>query len=151
MPRKDAGGDTRTPARVVHSQKNKARVVELRMQRMHFEDIGKALDPPVSKARAWQIYQQALAEIPAVHVEEHRAEQLLLIDAAINNLLPVAQGIGMDGRPVANRDRIEAWNTIGKFLEREAKMMGIDAPSQLSITVDSVQAEIDRLMKELEA
>lgn len=125
----------------IATAERRARVVELRRQRMSFAEIGEAMG--VSLQRAHAIYREALAAIPAQHVEEHRAEELALIDDAIANLLLIAKD---HDRP---RTAVEAWTSIRGWAERKAKLLGLDAPAQLVLTMDTIEAEIRRLEAEL--
>lgn len=133
----------RTAQRLTAAEK-RAQVVAMRRERASFEEIGRALG--VSKQRVHAIYKKALAEIPAGEVEEHRAEQLALIDAAIRDLLPLARD---HSRP---RSAVESWNAIARYIELEARLLDL-FPAVKSrvqvITEDMVQAEIERLSAEI--
>src|ERR1035441_3982933 len=105
----------------------RAEVVRLRRSRLRFDEIGQTLG--VTKERAWKIYQEALAAlhapdalpaIPAQDVEEHRAEELMLIDDAIRGLLPIARD------RQHTRTAVEAWSAIRGWAERKAKLLGLD-------------------------
>lgn len=126
----------------VTAKERRAQVVALRRRRATFEQIGRALG--VSKERAWKLYQEALAEIPAAHVDEHRAEELILIDDAIADLLKVARD---HDRP---RTAVEAWNSIRGWAERKAKLLGLDAPQQIEhFTIDAIDAQLRILKAEM--
>lgn len=130
--------------RTVENEEKVARIVDLRRQRVKWADIAKAVG--VNRARTIELYNRALAEIPAPHVDEHRVEETMLIDDAIEDLLKIAR----DGRNVSARSRIEAWNSIRGWAERKAKLLGLDAPQQV-VTLDKVDQEIAALTKELQA
>jgi methylphosphotriester-DNA--protein-cysteine methyltransferase len=117
------------------------RIVELRRQRATWPDIAKAMGMTSSNVR--KLYNRALAEIPAQHIDEHRAEELTLIDDATANLM----GMALDEK-VSHRSRIEAWNSIRAWAERKAKLLGLDAPTQV-VTIDKVDQEIAALQREL--
>lgn len=121
----------------------KARVVELRRQRVAWAEIAREVG--VNERRAHRLYDEALADIPARHVDEHRAEELLLVDDAVNNLMVIATD-----QYVSPRNRIEAWSTIRAWAERKAKLLGLDAPTQV-VTIDKVDQEIKALERELAA
>src|SRR4051812_24746402 len=76
----------------------------------------------ISVARAHQIYLEALDAVPSRAVEVHRAEGDQLADEAIRDLLTIARD-----NEVTPRSRTEAWRCILSWLERVAKMHGIDA------------------------
>jgi Sigma-70, region 4 len=132
------------PGHRVTAAERRAQVVALRRGRATFDQIGRALG--ISKQRAHELYKQALAEIPAAQVSEHRAEELMLIDDAIRNLMPIARD---HTRP---RSAVEAWNAIRGWAERKARLLGLDAPRRQAIEVitsDVIAAEITRLEAEL--
>lgn len=121
-----------------------AQVVALRRRRLTQDEIARRMG--ISQQRVSQLYRQALAEIPASQIEEHRAEELMLIDDAIADLMPIARD---HDRP---RSAVEAWNAIRGWAERKARLLGLDAPTRNAIEVitsDMVDAEIARLEAEL--
>lgn len=120
-----------------------AKVVELRRQRMHYRDIGAALG--ISVGYAHKLYDMALNDIPARHVDEHRAEELVLIDDAVADLIKIATD-----EKISHRSRIEAWSTIRAWAERKAKLLGLDAPTQ-TVSIDKIDAEIMALSREIDA
>jgi hypothetical protein len=133
----------RDDARITTAER-RSKVIELRRRRMSFAEIGEQLG--VTTQRAHAIYREALAAIPAQHVEEHRAEELTLIDDAIADLLVIAQD---HTRP---RNAIEAWKSIRGWAERKAKLLGLDAPAKFEVlTMDAIDEEIKKLQAELAA
>lgn len=105
-------------------------------------EIGKRMG--ISRQRAQQLYAQALAEIPAAQVEEHRVEELMLIDDAISDLLGLARD---HDRP---RTAVEAWNSIRGWAERKARLLGLDAPERHEyISLDAIDREIAKLNAQL--
>jgi len=122
----------------------RAEVVNRRRIRMTFPEIGKQLG--ITKQRAWTIYQEALAAIPAAHVDEHRAEELMLVDDAIRGLLVIARTAD------SWRTRVEAWTSIRGWAERKAKLLGLDAPQKFEVlTLDQIDREIDLLNQQIAA
>lgn len=123
-----------------------ASVVEWRSEGVPFAEIGRRLE--VSAQRAHQIWEKALADLPAPKLAEHRASQLTLIDAAIRDLLKIARD-----EQVSPRTRVESWTALRGWAERQAKLLGTDSPTRKEITVisqDVVDAEIQKLTAELE-
>src|ERR1700752_1383914 len=108
----------------------RALVVKLRRDRVPFAEIGEKHLGGVSAQRAHQIYRDALDSIPAQQVDEHRAEDLDLIDRATGELLDIAFDPS-----VSPRTRVEAFSALRGWSERRAKLVGYDAPTQ-------VQAEV---------
>lgn len=119
-----------------------ARIVELRRHRLSWNEIAEAVGTPVHIVR--RRYSLALARIPAQSVDEHRAEELVLYDDAVADLMIIARDPA-----VSARTRVEAWSAIRTWCERKAKLLGLDAPTQ-TITVDLVDSEIAKLTTEIE-
>lgn len=69
----------------------------------------------------------------------------MLVDDATADLMIIARD-----EDVSPRTRIEAWSTIRAWAERKAKLLGLDAPTQV-VTIDKVDQEIAALSRELEA
>lgn len=132
----------RTPAQA----ERLAEVVALRRQRLTQDEIARRMG--ISQQRVSQLYRQALAEVPASDVGEHRAEELMLIDDAIANLMPIARD------HTRARSAVEAWNAIRGWAERKARLLGLDAPARQRvevITEDAIDAELERLAAEINA
>lgn len=137
-----AGHSRRTP-----EQAERLREI-VRMRRARFTEDQIAQRLGISQPRVSQLYKQALAEIPAHDVEEHRTEELGLIDDAIRSLMRIALEAGHP------RTSVEAWNAIRGWAERKAKLLGLDAPTRSTvqvITADQIDAEIARLEAEIAA
>src|SRR3954465_2631121 len=124
-----------TRRRTPEAAARRARVVELRRAHWPWADIG--VDLGITAQGAQQLYSAALAEAPVAQLEEHRAEELLLVDAATRALLTLAWD-----RDVPARTRIEAWSTIRAWAERKAKLLGLDASTKVSASILST-AQID--------
>lgn len=129
-------------ARSPDTAERMARIVGLRRTRASWRDI--AEDLGLSIARVRELYAQALVEAPVAEVDEHRAEELVLYDDAVSELLTIARDV-----EVSARTRVEAWTSIRGWAERKARLLGLDAPTQV-VTLDAVDAEIARLSAELE-
>lgn len=119
-----------------------ARIVELRRHRLSWNEIAEAVGAPTHVVR--RRYSLSLARVPAQSVDEHRAEELVLYDDAVADLMIIARDPA-----VSARTRVEAWSAIRTWCERKAKLLGLDAPTQ-TITVDLVDSEIAKLTTEIE-
>jgi hypothetical protein len=95
------------PRMTAEGAQKRARVVELRAQRLSFSEIGAEVG--LTPQRCGQLYAQALAMIPMRNVDEHRAEAGELADQAVRDLLTIA----MDVR-AGLRNRIDAWLAIAR-------------------------------------
>lgn len=130
-----------------------ATVMAMRDSRAPYEEIAAKLK--LSPSRCCQLYKEGLTNHPlsAIKVDEHRMEDLRLIDKAIADLMGIAlqPPPGVEGvKWPAARDRVEAWNAVRGYLERKAKMLGTDAPTQMQVsTIDAIDQEIIKLQAEL--
>jgi Homeodomain-like domain-containing protein len=125
----------------------RARVVELRRDRWTWDAIGDDLG--VSRQRVRQIYDEALNEVTAAQVTEHRHEEGELVDRAVRELLCIAED-----PDVSPRTRVEAWNSIRGWSEYRSKLYGLFAPSKSSVEVltkDAFTADMERMAVELES
>ena len=129
----NAGDDSK-----IRAAEQQTRVVELRRRRRTFAEIGNELG--FTPQRAHQIYCQALAAVPALQVDQHRAEELTLIDDAISGLWDIAHDTD---RP---RTAVEAWNSIRGWTERRARLLGLDAPQRVSIEAQHLGDSIGDLL-----
>jgi len=123
-----------------------SQIIEYRRCRVPNSEIAKNLG--ISAARVGQLYRRALADYPltAMSIDEHRAEENDLIDAAIRELMVIA----FDHRSMP-RSRIDAWLAIERFMERRAHMLGIDAPTRSEVvTLGALDMEIQKLEAELD-
>lgn len=96
-----------------------------------------------------RLYRQALAAHPLTYmaIDEHRAEEVDLIDAAIRELMCIAYDPKMSAR-----SRIDAWLAMERWAERKSKLLGLDAPTKHEITtIGQIEVEIQRLEAELNA
>ena len=139
MPTRESRG---VPARL-NAAERRARVIEMRRNRMPFDEIGAALG--ISKQGAWNIYQTALREIPAASIALHRAEETALADEAIRDLLLIAR----DHRK-SPRTSVEAWNSIRGWSEHLARILGMNAAMKVEVSAD-VRIQILALAAELGA
>lgn len=94
-------GRRRTPAQAERMRQ----IVELRRRRVPVSEIAAQLG--ITPGRVSQIYSDALRELPAASVAEHRAEETALADDAVRALLGIA---GSD--KASPRTRVEAWSSI---------------------------------------
>jgi hypothetical protein len=134
-PPHNPGDDT-----AITAAEKRTQVVALRRQRLTFAQIGARMG--FTPQRAHQLYIQALKSVPVLEVTQHRAEQLALIDEAISHLLPLAKT-----GPVEHR--VSAWNAIRGWAEREAKLLGTDSETKVSlsggVTYEIVGVPVDQL------
>jgi hypothetical protein len=82
--------DHRTPAEIEDSERRKAEVLRLRRRMMTFEEIGQRLNPPVSRQRVKQIYDEALADVVAPELTAFRAEHREVLEEVMRQAWDVA-------------------------------------------------------------
>jgi hypothetical protein len=139
------------------SAQRKARIIEMRAQRLTWREIGRRED--ITAPRAHRIYNDALADYPVTALAEARHEESELIDAAVRDLMSIAandaeyEDAKGNMRPVVSaRTRVEAWSAIRGWSEHRAKLYGLYAPSRSTVDVvthDSLAEEMQRLAAEL--
>ncbi|TJZ55603.1 hypothetical protein FCH28_09700 [Streptomyces piniterrae] len=108
--------------------------------RLQFREIADRLGCDVKTAHdAWKRARATYGKDAAAHLDAWRGEQLAVLDAIIDGLMPKA--IAGDAR---------AAEVIIKALERTAKTIGSDAPIRANVTVtDEMTARIKALAEEL--
>ncbi|MGH7743293.1 MAG: hypothetical protein ACREQ5_00525 [Candidatus Dormibacteria bacterium] len=123
----------------LESTQRRERIIKMRRARLTWDAIGKR--EGISGQMVGRIYQEALAEIPIHQIDEHRAEEMDLIDLATNRLMALAADT-----TVTPRTRIEAWNSICRWAEHKAKLLGLLAPQKVQVmSMDALDAEIAEL------
>ena len=115
-------------ARIATAER-RANVVEMRREKMTWDEIGKALG--VSMQRAHQIYLDALRDIPAKQVDQHRAEAAELAATAIDDLLLIARE---HNQP---RTSVEAWSSVRGWADFLATVLGTKASTKVDATVST--------------
>ena len=131
------------PLDKIEAAERRERVMEMRRRSMTFASIGKELG--VSAPRAYQIFQEALKEVPAAQVREHRTEQIELIETEIAGLMEAAK------ESTSISDIVNVSNSIRKWLERKARLLGLDMPVvHVNVEGGTVNYKIDGVdMKDL--
>lgn len=141
--------------RTLEGAELRAEVIRLRRDRLPFSEIGRRLG--FTGQRAGQLYRQALAEIPAQQLEEHRAEELQELEFLSASALEVLHRRHVtvsNGRVVSLGDApieddapvLAAIDRLLKIQERKARLLGLDAPARHEVvTLDAIDAEIARL------
>lgn len=144
-------GGERVPGQMLDAAERRARVADMRRQRMSFTAIGKELG--VSRQRAREIYREACAAILAPAIEALRAEHLAETEEARlvalrvmrRDHVVVSQGhivseiTGHDeaGEPiygdplVDDGPKLDAARTLIAIQQREMRLVGGDAPAKV--------------------
>jgi|APCry1669191860_1035381.scaffolds.fasta_scaffold05821_2 orotate phosphoribosyltransferase-like protein len=133
MTQNSPGGYVRT----MDSAEADADALRLRSRGLTYRQIADALD--VDTSTAWRRCQRALAAVPLDAVEEHRALELMRLDALQEALWDKA----MDGSPQAVRAVLDV-------MARRSKLLGLDVPERTMIehlSGEDIDAEVARLEK----
>jgi hypothetical protein len=146
--------DTRRPTEVEQAERRKALVVAMKNKQMTFEDIGAALDPPVSKQRAHQIYWEAVKEIVPPEVEalrSHLWEQYNSLIGETRKLFDSEHVVVSHGRIVRDDSGVPLADTAPKFtaiarieslLGEIGKLYGAPAPAKTEVTGQELRVTI---------
>jgi len=116
-----------------------------------FRELG--LEHHISAERARQIYWAVVKEVPFAEVSEYRLEQLERIGELRREAIGIlntkhitisnGQVVIYNGQPVLDDGpRLNAILTLLKIEERQAKLLGLDAPARAEISVQSVNYTI---------
>jgi hypothetical protein len=131
------------PARDDAAEVKALRAVELRLAGASFEQIAKALEyaDKSGAKRAYDRGLQSLRDDLAPNVATYRAEQLLRTERLLLGLWPKAtnpEGV----------DHLRAVEQVRRILERQARLLGLDAPVTFQVS-DEVDAQIEALLAEM--
>jgi hypothetical protein len=127
-----------------HGAQQRTRIVQLRTQNLAWAEI--AAEVGLSMSRAHALYQDALTRMPIASIDEHRAQDGAVIEKAIAALMTIAT----DAKS-GLRHRIDSWLAIERFLDRRARLFGLDAPLKHEVlTISSLDQQIMELEAELE-
>jgi predicted transcriptional regulator len=107
---------------MIRAAERRAKAVELRKEGRTFNEIAAALG--VSRAAAHKMVSGAIDELNALTIDETRALRQQQLDRI---------GVLMAGLfAAARRGEVAKVNAAIKLMEREAKLAGLDAPSEFS-------------------
>jgi hypothetical protein len=153
------GANGRYERRLEHAELD-AQACKMRASGATYAEIAAALDL-CDVTAAWRAVGRALAATVAEPAAEVRQLELARLDEATAAAFAVLRKdhlahshgkvITLDGKPVLDDGpKLAAIDRIVKISERRAKLLGLDAPTQVQvITVDLIDAEIARLAAEL--
>lgn len=155
------GNQSRRNPGSISAAERRAKVIEMRRARKTFDEIGTELG--ITRQRAFTIYREALAAIPAAQLDEHRAEELQQLDYLSSKAFEVLERRHVtvsNGRVIYLDDEadpleddgpvLDAIKTLLRIQERKAKLLGLDAPARHEVmTLDSLDAQIAELTSAL--
>ena len=132
-----------TPGDDLTRAERDAQIVELKRQDLSFQEIATALG--ISRAAAHRGFHRALPRITEPAASAYRAEHLARIELARSVVLDilaakhitVSQGVivRIEGEPVEDDGpTLAAVDRLVKLDEREARLLGLDAKTEVNIT-----------------
>jgi hypothetical protein len=143
----------RDPAARQAAAAREAQILELRLRRVTFEQIGKSVG--ISKQAAHKAYLRSLSRIPNKLARMVRKEELEVLDRLEAEFWRIISS------PAARADPDLVLRAGGRILEtlaRRAKLFGLEAPKQIALTVeaddrkekaDDEEAEMEKLVRAL--
>jgi hypothetical protein len=122
------------------------KIVAMKRAHVPHDEIAKELE--LSPAYVHTLYKKALADHPltAMAIDEYRAEQCDLIDAAVRDLMALSYNSRL-----TPRSRIDAWLAVERFSKAKRELLGLDAPTKHEVTtIGALDQEIAKLEAELD-
>jgi DNA-directed RNA polymerase specialized sigma24 family protein len=122
----------RDPAARQAAAARKAQILELRLRRVTFEQIGKMIG--ISKQAAHKTYMQALNQLPNKLARMVRKEELEALDRLEAEFWRIISS------PAAKEDPDLVLRAGGRILDtqaRRAKLCGLEAPNQIALTLEA--------------
>ena len=133
------------PGRRADAAEARNHVLALRRAGMTFQEIGNARG--VTTARAWQIYQAAIRQIPQLDSTEHRHEEIAITDEISDGLRKIFYN-----EKVSPRTRVEAANALRAWRDHGCRIAGTYAPGKRPVVwagETDVDARIAQLCDEM--
>jgi hypothetical protein len=122
----------RDPVKRQAAAARKAQILELRLRRVTFEQIGKALG--ISKQAAHKTYMRALNQLPNKLARMARKEELEVLDRLEAEFWRIISS------PAAKEDHDLVLRAGGRILDtqtRRAKLLGLESPEQIALTLEA--------------
>jgi len=139
---------TRGPARVTATERRRRRDSEaavLRAQGMSYDEVADALGYS-GRSAAHKSVRRALSDVVQTSTDEAR----VLAQQRLDGLRRMLVGLVTEGGLVP-RDTIAAARALLAVEEREARLLGLDAAAAPVVTSGHLDAEIERLTREIGA
>jgi hypothetical protein len=122
------GGDRVSPGAQKLTSEREAQILELRLRKIPFEKIGQTVG--LSKSATYKAFRRALHRVPVRYAKDIIVEDLESLDRMESRLWREIEKPGVDVKIVCN--------LIGQALrvqQRRAKLLGLDAPQQIDVSV----------------
>jgi hypothetical protein len=128
-----------------------AEAARLRGEGLSYTAIGKRLG--VSKSHAWEAVQRAFRDTLTEPAEQARAVELARLETLHDRAMEVLEAqhvtvsngqiIRLDGKPLPDSAPVlAAINTLVKVSESTRKLLGLDAPAKLDLTMEAINAAL---------
>jgi len=126
----------RDPAARQAAAARAAQILELRLRRVTFEQIGSALG--ISKQAAYKAYTRALSRIPNKLARVVRKEELEALDRLEAEFWRIISSTAAKADPDLT---LRAGGRILEAQTRRAKLLGLEAPKQIGLTLEADDAQ----------
>jgi hypothetical protein len=122
------GGDRVSPASKKLTSEREAQILELRLRKIPFEKIAQIVG--MTKSAVCKAYYRALNRLTVRYAKEIVIEQLEALDRLESRLWREIERSGLDVKNVC-----ALVHTILGIQQRRAKLLGLDAPQQIDVSV----------------
>jgi DNA-binding CsgD family transcriptional regulator len=156
------GTGSRTPqGRFVRSTaeiEHDAEAARLRGEGLTYAAIGRRLG--ISKAHAWEAVHRVFRDTLTEPAEQARAVELARLETLHDKAMEVLEGqhvtvsngqiVRLDGQPLPDSGPVlAAINTLVKVGESRRKLLGLDAPSRVSVDAEHLGQEVADILNAL--
>jgi DNA-directed RNA polymerase specialized sigma24 family protein len=126
--RKQIGGDRVSPASQQLTREREVQILELRLSKIPFEKIAQIVG--MTKSAVCKAYYRALNRLTVPHAKEIIIEQLEVLDRLESRLWRGFERSGLDVKNVC-----ALIHSALRIQQRRAKLLGLDAPQQIDVSV----------------
>jgi hypothetical protein len=122
------GGDRSSPVARKITSEREAQILELRLRKVPFEKIAQML--AITKSAAWKAYYRALHRVSGRYASDIVAEESEVLDRLDSRLWRELERSGVEVK-----DLVRLVGQIVDIQRRRAKLLGLDAPQQLDVSL----------------
>jgi DNA-directed RNA polymerase specialized sigma24 family protein len=122
------GGDRVSPVAQKTTSDREAQILELRLRKISFEKIGQTVG--LTKSATYKAYRRALHRVPVRYAKDIIVEELESLNRFESRLWREMEKAGVDVRNVCN-----LISQALRVQQRRAKLLGLDAPQQIDVSV----------------
>lgn len=128
-----------------------AEAARLRGEGLSYTAIGKRLG--ISRSHAWEAVRRAFRDTLTEPAEQARAVELARLEALHDKAMEILESqhvtvsngqiVRLDGQPLPDSGPVlAAINTLVKVSESRRKLLGIDAPAKMELTLEAINAAL---------